>query len=135
VFNGDRPELSFLALGPPRAGDGGSTGTLGAWEIGELRLSKLELVVLSACRTVSSRTSRTGGVAGLAASFLRAGAPAIISTLWDVSDDMTGPLLGAFHQRFAKGMSAAEALREAQVEALRQGVSPASWAAFIYAGP
>lgn len=136
VFNGDRPELSYLAFAAPRVRD--MTGALTAREIGELRLSNLEIVVLSACQTLSSRTNRTGGVAGLAFSFLRAGAPAIISTLWDVSDDVTGPLLTSFHQRFAAGAPAADALREAQLEALKprsgQPAAPALWAAFIYAG-
>jgi CHAT domain-containing protein len=137
VFNADRPELSYLALTSPR--DPNASGALTAREIGNLRLSNLEIVVLSACQTLSSRTTRTGGVAGLASSFLRAGAPATISTLWDVSDDVTGPLLVAFHQRFASGLSGAEALRQAQLAALRrqpgQRAAPALWAAFVYAGP
>ncbi|MGH7616862.1 MAG: CHAT domain-containing protein, partial [Gemmatimonadaceae bacterium] len=137
VFNGDRPELSYLALGSPRGRDG--TGALEAREISQLRLSNLEIVVLSACRTLSSRSSRTGAVAGLASSFLRAGAPAIISTLWDVSDDVTEPLLATFHRHFAEGVSAADALRSAQLEAIAvrsgQRAAPAAWAAFIYAGP
>jgi len=137
VFTGDRPELSFLALTSAPAT--GAPGALTAREISQLRLSNLELVVLSACQTLSARTSRTGGVAGLAASFLRAGAPAIVSTLWDVSDDVTGPLLTAFHQRLAAGIPPADALREAQLESLKsqagQRAAPAIWAAFIYAGP
>ena len=136
VFSGDRPELSFLAFARPRSG---ATGALSAREIAQLRLSNLELVVLSACQTLSARSSRTGGVAGLAASFLRAGAPAIVSTLWDVSDDVTGPLLTGFHQRLAAGIPAPDALREAQLEALKtragQQAPPSVWAAFIYTGP
>jgi CHAT domain-containing protein len=137
VFSDDRPELSFLALARPQVG--GASGALTAREIAQLRLSSLELVVLSACQTLSARSSRTGSVAGLAGSFLRAGAPAIISTLWDVSDDLTGSLLTTFHQRFAAGIPAPDALREAQLEALKtragQAAAPEIWAAFIYAGP
>jgi CHAT domain-containing protein len=137
VFNADRPELSYLALGTPREGQG--IGALEARDISTLHLPNLELVVLSACRTLSSRNSRTGAVAGLAASFLRAGAPAILSTLWDVSDDVTESLLAGFHQRFAAGIPAADALRQAQLDALypREGhrTAPAAWAAFIYSGP
>jgi len=137
VFNGDRPELSYLALAAP--GDTADSGILQAREIGNLRLSNLEIVVLSACQTLSSRTSRTGGVAGLASSFLRAGAPAIVSTLWDVSDEVTAPLLASFHQRFAQGVPAADALQAAQLDALKSGpggrAAPILWAAFIYAGP
>jgi CHAT domain-containing protein len=137
VFNSDQPELSYLALGSRRTQS--ASGTLSAGEIANLRLSNLELVVLSACRSVSSRTSRTGGVAGLASSFLRAGAPAIVSTLWEVSDDLTEPLLAGFHERFASGMAAPEALQRSQVEALNahpgRKAAPSGWAAFIYTGP
>jgi CHAT domain-containing protein len=137
VFNPDRPELSYLALGAPRSSRG--TGVLEAREIAGLRLPNLEIVVLSACQTLSSRTSRTGGVAGLASSFLRAGAPAIVSTLWDVNDDVTEPLVAAFHENFAAGRPADDALRRAQLRVLKTGsgqrAAPAIWAAFIYAGP
>jgi CHAT domain-containing protein len=75
----------------------------------------------------------------LAYSFLRAGAPAIMSTLWDVRDEATAPLLVGFHRRFAAGGTPAEALRHAQVQALQSERSklraPGVWAAFIYTGP
>jgi CHAT domain-containing protein len=136
VFNEDRPELSYLALAVSRGRVG--HGALEAREISDLRLPNLELVVLSACQSLSSRPSRTGAVAGLASSFLQAGSPAIISSLWDVSDDVTGPLLSTFHRLFAGGTPAARALRDAQLEALKsppsQRAAPAAWAAFIYAG-
>ncbi len=136
VANGDQPELSYLALASQHLGD---VGTLRAAEIGRLRLSNLQIVVLSACSTLNPRRSRMGAIAGLAYSFLRAGAPATVSTLWDVDDAVTTELLVSFHNRFAGGMPAAEALRLAQQDALRSGRpelgSPKAWAAFIYTGP
>jgi CHAT domain-containing protein len=49
------------------------------------------------------------------------------------------PLLTEFHRRLAAGVPAAEALRQAQIEALRSPRpelrAPAAWAAFIYTGP
>jgi CHAT domain-containing protein len=136
VFNGEQPGSSYLAL----SSDGGSVdGRLSAWEIGELRLSNVRVVVLSACSTLSPRASRAGAATGLAYSFLRAGAPATVSTLWDVSDDATTPLLTEFHRRFSTGATPAQALRQAQIQALRSPRadlrSPAAWAAFIYTGP
>ncbi|HEX8245975.1 MAG TPA: CHAT domain-containing protein [Longimicrobium sp.] len=136
VFNADQPERSFLAL----AGSGGEDGgALRAEKIGELRPTNLGVVVLSACSSLTPRASHTGAVAGLAYSFLRAGAPATISTLWDVDDAVTMPLLVDFHRRLASGTPAPEALRLAQLGALRSGVAelsaPATWAAFVYTGP
>ncbi|HET7460796.1 MAG TPA: CHAT domain-containing protein [Longimicrobium sp.] len=136
VFNAEQPELSYLALAP---GGPGGPGILRAWEIGHLAATNLETVVLSACSTLSPRPSHAGAPAGLAYSFLRAGAPATVSTLWDVRDQTTTPVLVEFHRRVAAGTPAAEALRQAQVAALRSSRSavraPEAWAALIYTGP
>ena len=135
IANTEQPELSYLALA---SGEGsvGSDGTLRGSEIGKLRLSNLKLAVLSACSTLNPRSSHTGAIAGLAYSFLRAGVPATISTLWDVNDDVTTELLVEFHRRFASGTSAAEALRLAQLQVMRSTQrEPRAWAAFIYTGP
>jgi CHAT domain-containing protein len=136
VFNSDQPELSYLALSPDSAGD---DGLLRAREIGELRLSNIGVVVLSACSTLNPRPSRAGPTAGLAYSFLRAGVPATVSTLWDVDDATTTEVLVEFHRRLAGGVPAAEALRLAQVAALRSPRpelrAPQAWAAFVYTGP
>jgi len=136
VANGDQPELSYLALGSQRPEE---EGTVHAGEIAKLRLSNLQIVVLSACSTLNPRRSRMGAIAGLAYSFLRAGAPATVSTLWDVDDDVTTELLVSFHKSFSRGMPAAEALRLAQQEALRSSRpelrSPKAWGAFVYTGP
>jgi len=136
VANGDQPELSYLALASQRSDE---EGTVHAGEIAKLRLSNLQIVVLSACSTLNPRRSRMGAIAGLAYSFLRAGAPATVSTLWDVDDQVTTELLVSFHKRFSGGMPAAEALRLAQQDALRSQRaelrSPKAWGAFVYTGP
>jgi CHAT domain-containing protein len=135
VFNSDRPELSYLALTPDTTG---ADGSLRAREIAELRLPKLRIVVLSACSTLNPRPTRTGAIAGLASTFLRAGAPATISTLWDVADPVVTDLLIDFHERIADDVPAAEALRQAQRRALssphRALRAPRAWAAFTYTG-
>ncbi|AHG92282.1 CHAT domain protein (plasmid) [Gemmatirosa kalamazoonensis] len=135
VANSEQPELSYLAL----VAGGADDGLLRAREIGALRLSHLGMVVLSACNTLGARATHAGPIAGLAYSFLRAGVPAMLSSLWDVNDDATTPLLVAFHRRAAGGMGAAEALRAAQLEALEsdrpETRAPRVWAAFVYSGP
>jgi len=137
IANAEQPELSYLALAS--TDETGEHGTLRGSEIGELRLSKVRLAVLSACSTLNPRSSHTGAIAGLAYSFLRAGVPATISTLWAVNDDVTAELLVEFHRLFAGGTPGAEALRLAQVKAMRSDRpelrTPRAWAAFIYTGP
>ncbi len=134
VLNEERPERSFLAL----AADTSGNGMVSAREIGGLRLSNVKLVVLSACSTLSPRASRTGPVAGLAYSFLRAGTPRTVSTLWDIGDAATKTLLIRFHESVARGMDAVAALRDAQLAALHSADPgqrrPWVWAAFTYTG-
>ena len=131
----DRPEFSYLAL----ARDSLTDGRLRAWEIARLRLSNMQVVVLSACTTLSPRATRNGTMAGLAYSFLRAGVPATISTLWDVADEATTDLLIGFHRHLASGESVPQALRVAQLEAMKatdaHSRAPQTWAAFTYTGP
>lgn len=136
VFNGDQPERSYLAL----TGDESDVnGRLLAREIALMDLSNVRIVVLSACSTLKSRPSRTGSVAGLAYSFLRAGVPATVSTLWDIPDDAVVAVLVEFHRQMERGTAPPEALRLAQLSALTSPHvelhSPAVWAAFIYTGP
>lgn len=136
VFDANRPERSYLALSD--SGQSGS-GRLEAREIAHLNLSNTEIVVLSACRTLPAKPSRSGAVAGIAVSFLRAGAPAIVSTLWDIADDGATDVVVAFHRGLRDGVEPAEALRDAQKAALRSKPGPrgaaGAWAAFVYTGP
>jgi CHAT domain-containing protein len=59
--------------------------------------------------------------------------------VWDVGDEPTSEVLVEFHRRMAAGAPAAEALRQAQIAALRspraEMRAPAAWAPFIYTGP
>ncbi|HEU0012306.1 MAG TPA: CHAT domain-containing protein [Longimicrobium sp.] len=132
VFNGDRPEQSYLALAPDAEM---ASGVLYAREIGGLRLSNVGVAVLSACTSLSPRATRTGAIPGLAYSFLRAGVPATVSTVWEVADDDATALLVAFHRHLAGGAPTAASLRAAQLAALREGADPRAWAGFIYTGP
>src|SRR5262249_38881638 len=61
VFNSRRPERSYFVLAPNR--EPADAGMLFLDEISGRHLN-LGLVVLSACTTIGSRDTRTGGVAG-----------------------------------------------------------------------
>lgn len=136
IFNGVQPELSYLALAP---GDSAHGSSIHAAEIGTLRLSNVEVVVLSACNTLSARPSRMGAAAGLAFSFLRAGVSATVSTLWPIRDDATANLLLELHRNLRQNVPPSVALQLAQQLALRSSDprqrAPRMWAAFTYTGP
>jgi CHAT domain-containing protein len=123
VFDDARPERSQLILG---------TRGLTAKTISTLRLPALRLVVLSACET--NRTESVGGAGflGLADSFIAAGANGVVGSSWKVDDAATMELMEAFYEALMKSSDAVTALRDAQRS--MRAKSPATWAAFRYAG-
>jgi CHAT domain-containing protein len=132
VFDDARPERSHLVL----AG-ADTTGRLTAEAVSTMRLGGVRLVVLSACRTLPSREGRSGGFAGLSGALLTAGAGGVVGSLWQVSDQLTRPLMQAFHEEYRKA-DPANALRNAQLRMLDSDdpklSSPAAWAGFRYTG-
>lgn len=117
-----------LVLAPGARG-----GSLVAREIAALILPEIELVVLSACRTLPGGPERES-FHGLAAAFLAAGAPVVVSSLWEIEDRAARSLMNRFHRALVEGAAPADALRQAQLHLLRQSdpalASPAAWGAF-----
>jgi CHAT domain-containing protein len=120
--------LSSLALAPAPPDD----GFLRAREINSLTLNA-ELVVLSACDT--GRGSISGdGVAGLGQSFIAAGTPSILVSLWQIPDAPTASLMVTFYQQLQQGINKAQALRQAMLTTLGEFPAPSNWAAFLLMG-
>jgi CHAT domain-containing protein len=66
-----------------------------------------------------------------------AGTPRVMVSLWSVNDESTATLMSQFYQnKLAKGMTPAAALRQAQLEMLRNPKyqAPYYWAPFILQG-
>ena len=106
--------------------------SLTAGEILDLRL-KADLVVLSACNT--GRGQITGeGVIGLTRSFLSAGVPSLVVSLWQVPDKPTSALMIAFHENRKKGDGNAQALRQAMLTTMKEYPNPQDWAGFMVVG-
>jgi CHAT domain-containing protein/tetratricopeptide (TPR) repeat protein len=104
-------------------------------EAAGLRLQGTQLVVLSACETALGDVSFADGVIGLQRSLTLAGARSQILTLWPVNDAKTKDLMVAFYRNlFEKKMTKSEALRQAQLEMVHQGVDPYYWAPFVLYG-
>jgi CHAT domain-containing protein len=129
LFDDTRPERSALVL----AG-ADTTGLLTAEAVNTLRLTGVRLVVLASCRTLRSHEGRSGGFAGLSGALLAAGAGGVVGSLWQADDQLTQPLMLAFHRAYRRTGNPAEALREAQREMLGSNRSPAAWAGFRYVG-
>jgi CHAT domain-containing protein len=110
-----------------------------ACELYKLDLSRVKLVVLSACQTAADRYYSGEGMIGLARPFIARGAPLVVASLWPVDSDATAQLMVSFHKhRKLDPLRTTEALREAQLEMLNNGRSsdslPRNWAAFVVLG-
>ncbi len=95
------------------------------------------LVVLSACQTGLGRMERGEGVTGLTRAVMYAGSPAVVVSLWSVSDIGTKELMNKFYTNLlAGGMSKAEALRTAKLNMLKDSryLRPFFWSAFVMYG-
>jgi len=80
----------------------------------------VELLVLSACRTVLSGEQAELGFAGLA---VKSGAKSAVAALWQVSDLETAGLMAEFYTQLGQAAYKAEALRQAQLAMLRGEVT------------
>jgi CHAT domain-containing protein/Tfp pilus assembly protein PilF len=117
-----------IALAP----SGGDNGLLTADEILNLNLNA-ELVVLSACNTGRGRVTGDG-VIGLSRSFITAGVPSLVVSLWAVPDAPTASLMTEFYQNLQKSPNKAQALRQAMLTTMGQYPNPRDWAAFTLIG-
>lgn len=88
-------------------------GILTAKEIASLDLRSLDLVVLSACQTGLGEITGDG-VFGLQRGFKKAGANALMMSLWKVDDNATQILMTQFYKNLVAGKSKFDALQNAQ---------------------
>jgi CHAT domain-containing protein/tetratricopeptide (TPR) repeat protein len=114
VFD-DPKQPPFLAL--QRTGDSpGVDGRLTLDEVYGLSLST-DLVVLSACRTGFGQVS-SDGIVGLTRGFFYAGAPSVMATFWDVTDETTAILMPGFYRNYVRAKGKSASLRSAQLALL-----------------
>ena len=109
-----RAGLSHLTLG------NGATMLLDEFRASGIDLSRLELLVLSACDT-GLDVADEQGLSSLAGMFSCLGARSVLATQWPVDDAASAELVGHFYAAaFAPGshITLAEALRAAQLELL-----------------
>jgi CHAT domain-containing protein len=128
IFDDIQGLNSAIALAPSSSDD----GLLTASEILDLKLNA-ELVILSACDT--GRGKITGdGVIGLSRSFISAGVPSVIVSLWSVPDAPTASLMTEFYKNLQLNPDRSQALRQAMLTTMKQHPDPRDWAAFTLIG-
>jgi filamentous hemagglutinin family protein len=85
-------------------------------ELGWNQPPKVELLVLSACKTAVGDESVELGFAGLA---VQAGVKSVVASLWSVSDEGTLGLMAQFYHHLKVAPIKAEALRQAQIAMIK----------------
>src|SRR6185436_18815561 len=131
VVNPEHPDLSMFVL----AGNGGKQGLTAVYshEVGGMKLGATRLVALSACSTAAGRISASEGATSLARSFLAAGVPAVLASLWEVDDPVASRFFVELHRRLRAGEDPIIALRTVQLSELGTA-PPAEWAVFQMIG-
>jgi CHAT domain-containing protein len=133
IGNEAEPDRAALLLAP------GNNSEDGLWQSREIRQTRLnaDLVVLSACETGTGRLEGQEGIMNLARAFLIAGAKSVVASLWQVDDRSTATLMGFFYEHLAAGLEVREALRQAQLDFIKQfgdRAQPYFWAGFEVIG-
>lgn len=136
VLNAANPLFSALLFA--RGAQPGDSGVLYAHELAGCKFEHTRLAVLSGCDTASGPGAEVEGSSGLALSFLAAGVPAVLGSLWRVDDAAARALFDRFYRYLSQGVTPATALRSAALDlrtspepALR---APAAWAGFELIG-
>jgi CHAT domain-containing protein/Tfp pilus assembly protein PilF len=97
-----------------------------------LGLENTDLIALSACQTAMKADSNGEEFAGVAYLFERAGAAAVMASLWDAEDGATKQIMVEFYQNVKGGMSKVDALRQAKLSQV--DVHPFYWSPLILIG-
>lgn len=95
-----------------------------------------DLVVLSSCESGVGQLLKGEGLLGINRSFLYAGVPNTLFSLWKVQDQATAALMIAFYKNIQQNKNYAEALQQAKLSLLQnpETASPLFWASFILIG-
>ena len=107
------------------------------YEIANMDLTA-QLAVLSACETGTGKYREGEGVFSLARSFMYAGVPSVVMSLWKVNDESTSELMPYFYRNLADDMTKGAALHHAKKDFLKETDlefrHPYYWAGFVLLG-
>jgi CHAT domain-containing protein len=93
-----------------------------------------ELVTLSGCSSIFSRTYAGDEHIGLPTTCLMAGAESVIGSNWPIHDESAAEFMKLFYRHYQSGLSPAIALAQTQREFIRAQKETASWAGYSCIG-
>ena len=136
----DSPLLSKILLAKETSDvSEGNDGVLQSYEIYNTKLPYARLAVLSSCESGIDRYYKGEGMMSLARSFMAAGVPTVVASLWKADSDATAKLMIEFHRlKQQEHLTVVESLRRAKLEMLRNQDErfrhPYFWSAFVVTG-
>ena len=142
-FIGNDPAASVMSLSAivleeayGRGGNSSQDGLLTALELQTLDLQGSEMLVLSQCRMADGIPSSGDGVFGMRRAATIAGAKTFVAPLWKIADSTQLVLMDRFYEELSTGKGRAEALRQAQLQLLRNSrtASFLQWSPVILSG-
>ncbi|TXB70179.1 CHAT domain-containing protein [Phaeodactylibacter luteus] len=130
--NTEQPGFSGIACAPE---EGLSDCLLYLTTIENLTL-KADLVALSSCESGIGKSVRGEGVMGLNRSFMHAGVPNALFSLWKVNDQHSCQIMQHCYRYISEGMGYARALQQTKIDLITDGSysTPNTWASFILMG-
>jgi CHAT domain-containing protein len=135
-LSSDEPQKSFLLMAPNATKNEDDKLTIS--EILRLPLKDAnQLIVLSACNTSMGKSATGVELISLSRAFAVAGSPTTVATLWPVDDESTKIIMINFYDGLKKGITKAEAMRQAQIALIKKGdfhIHPFFWAPYVMIG-
>lgn len=109
-----------------------------SYETQHLNGNHANLVVLSACKTGYGKYAQGEGIISLGRSFMYAGIPSIVMTLWELNDETSVEVIQSFYKGLADGLTKDQAMQKAKVEYLSNNkgftAHPFFWASMVCIG-
>lgn len=124
------PERSGILIA---ADEAHPDGLLSLEEISKLDLNGA-VVVLGGCSTALGQRVAGEGVLSIARAFQRAGAQAVVASLWPLKDQEAADFMDALYPAMRSESTLSGAVRRAQVELRAQGQSTQAYAGFVVLG-
>ena len=107
------------------------------YEVAQMNIHS-PMVVLSACNTGNGKLYSGEGLMSLSRSFILAGVPSVVETLWPVEDIAGSKIMGNFYKYLSEGKPKNTAMRLAKIDYINQTspsfVNPKFWAAYTLMG-
>ncbi len=136
IINDSLPMFSKLVFSTPEK-DSQEDGFLNTYEVYNMKLNA-RLAVLSACETGIGKLQKGEGVMSMARSFIYAGCPSIVMTLWQVEDKSGAQIMEDFYYFISKGKRKDVAMRMAKLKHLEASdpltSHPHYWLAYVNIG-